>query len=153
VLSRSFFEQIALNFPDNVEFGVVYAGAVPVAAGCGFVWRKEFEMTWASSLREHNRLAPNMLLYWSFMERMIRREATVFNFGRCTPDGGTHRFKKQWGATRDIPLPWAQWSRRGLSATPNPDGGSLIRLATRAWRRLPLPVANVIGPRLSRALP
>jgi serine/alanine adding enzyme len=153
VLGRRFFEQIALALPGHVEFGVIYLDEVPVAAGCGFVWKDEFEITWASSLREHNRKAPNMLLYWSFMERMVQRGLRVFNFGRCTPDGGTHRFKKQWGDTRDVPLPWAQWSRRGVTATPNPDGGSLFRLATRAWSRLPLPVANALGPHLARALP
>jgi FemAB-related protein (PEP-CTERM system-associated) len=153
VLARQFFEQIAVALPDHVEFGTVYLEGAPVAAGCGFVWRDEFEMTWASALREHNRTAPNMLLYWSFLERMTERGVKVFNFGRCTADGGTHRFKKQWGDTRDVPLPWAQWSRRGVTATPNPDGGSLLRLATRAWSRLPLPVANTLGPRLARALP
>jgi hypothetical protein len=153
VLGRQFFEQIGLMLPEHVEFGVVYLNDEPVAAGCGFVWKDEFERTWASSLREHNRTAPNMLLYWSFMERMVQRGLRIFNFGRCTPDGGTHRFKKQWGDTRDVPLPWAQWSRRGVTATPNPDGGSVLRLATRAWSRLPLPVANALGPRLARALP
>jgi serine/alanine adding enzyme len=153
VLASAFFEQIALQLADHVEFGAVYLDGAPVAAGCGFVWKDEFEMTWASSLREHNRSAPNMLLYWSFMERMIQRGLGVFNFGRCTPDGGTHRFKKQWGDTRDVPLPWAQWSPQGVTATPNADGGPLLRLATRAWSRLPLPVANTLGPRLARALP
>jgi FemAB-related protein (PEP-CTERM system-associated) len=153
VLAKAFFEQIAAVLPDSVEFGAVYLGDTPVAAGCGFVWKDEFEMTWASSLREFNRRAPNMLLYWSFMERMIQRGLKVFNFGRCTPEGGTYRFKKQWGDTRDVPLPWQQWSRSGLSATPNPDGSPLFELATRVWSRLPLAVANRLGPRLSRALP
>jgi FemAB-related protein (PEP-CTERM system-associated) len=153
VLARSFFEEIARVFPEQVEFGVVLLDDEPVAAGCGFIWKGELEMTWASSLREHSRSAPNMLLYWSFMERAIQRGSRVFNFGRCTPGGGTHRFKRQWGRTRDVLLPWAQWSQRGRTATPNPEGGSLLRLATRAWSRLPLPVANALGPHLSRALP
>jgi FemAB-related protein (PEP-CTERM system-associated) len=153
VLARAFFEQIAAVLPDRVEFGAVYLGDLPVAAGCGFVWQDEFEITWASSLREYNRMAPNMLLYWSFMERMIERGLRVFDFGRCTPGGGTHRFKQQWGDTRDVPLPWAQWSRKGLSATPNPGSSRFFELATRAWSRLPLALANHLGPRLSRALP
>src|SRR2546427_12313808 len=61
------------------------------------VWRDEFELTWVSSLREHDSKMPNMLLYWSFMEQMIARGVRVFNFGRCTPGGGTHQFKHQWG--------------------------------------------------------
>jgi serine/alanine adding enzyme len=130
VLPGDFFSRIAEHFAGEVEFGCVYAGDVPVAAGCGFMWRDEFEMTWASSLREYNRAAPNML--------------RTFNFGRCTPGSGTHRFKLQWGG-RDEPLPWGQWSSRGVAETPNPDR-PLFALATKVWSRLPLPVANRLGP-------
>jgi serine/alanine adding enzyme len=151
VLPRGLFERIAEAFPNEVEFGCVYLGDAPVAAGCGFAWNGEFEITWASSLREFNRLAPNMLLYWAFMERMIERECSSFNFGRCTPDGGTHRFKKQWGG-EDESLPWGQWSPSGISETPNPDR-PLFQMATKAWSRLPLPIANRLGPVLARNLP
>ena len=149
-LPRRLFECIARKFPGLVIFGVVYWREQPVAAGCGFAWRDEFEMTWASSLREHSRRAPNMLLYWSFMEQMIERGIRVFNFGRCTPGGGTHRFKRQWGG-EDIPLPWAQWSPDGL-ATPSPKR-PLYRFASASRRRLPLPIAVRLGPRLARNLP
>jgi FemAB-related protein (PEP-CTERM system-associated) len=151
VLPARFFETIAEVFPGIVEFGCVYYGTTPVAAGCGFVWRNEFEMTWASSIRAYNAMAPNMLLYWAFMEEMIGRGVRTFNFGRCTPGGGTHRFKSQWGG-RDEPLPWAQWSGTGASETPNPDR-PIFRLATRIWSRLPLAIANRVGPYLARRLP
>lgn len=151
VLPRAFFERIVKVFRDLVTVGVVYLGRKPVAAGCGFVWNGEFEMTWAASLREHSRQAPNMLLYWSFMERMIDQGAKVFNFGRCTSGGGTHRFKGQWGGV-DVPLAWQQWSSRGRQGTPTSDG-SLYRLGVATWRRLPLAIANAAGPVLARSLP
>src|SRR5205807_76154 len=97
VLSRAWFEAIAATFPD-VWLGCAYAGDRAIAAGAGFRWGDEFEMTWASSLREFNPIAPNMLLYWKFMERCGQQGVRVFNFGRCTPDSGTHRFKRQWGS-------------------------------------------------------
>ncbi len=150
VLPRSMFHDLVRVFPDRVVFSVIYADQRPVAGGCGFVFGSEFEITWASSLREFSRDAPNMLLYWSLMEEMIRRGVTHFNFGRCTPDGGSHRFKLQWGGD-DEPLPWYQWSRSGRAATPNPDGG--FGLAVRAWQRLPLPLANTFGPMLARRIP
>jgi serine/alanine adding enzyme len=151
VLPRAFFERIARVFPDTAEFCVVWKDDEPVAAGCGFVWNGEFEITWASALREWNRSAPNMLLYAALMERMVERGVRTFNFGRCTPGGGTHRFKLQWGGV-DEPLPWAQWSARGAAGTPSPDR-PLFRLATAAWQRLPLAVANRLGPALARSLP
>jgi serine/alanine adding enzyme len=151
VLPRGFFERISGIFADIAVFGVVYRREQPVAAGCGFVWRDEFELSWASSLLAHKRAAPNMLLYWSFMQRMIARGIRVFNFGRCTPGGGTHRFKGQWGGF-DVPLPWAQWSPSGVTATPSPDR-PIYRLAAAAWRRLPQPVADRLGPVIARRLP
>jgi len=151
VLPRRFFERIAERFPGVVVFGAVYRAAQPLAAGCGFVWREEFEITWASSLREYSRLAPNMLLYWSFLEHVIGRGVRVFDFGRCTPGGGTHRFKQQWGAA-DVPLPWLQWSSRAVAATPSPDRPA-FRVASAVWRHLPLAVTNRIGPLLARQLP
>ncbi len=150
VLPRRLFHDLARVFPDEVVYSVVYADDRPVAGGCGFVFGSEFEITWASSLREFNREAPNMLLYWSLMEHMIERGVEVFNFGRCTPGGGTHRFKLQWGG-RDEPLPWYQWSGNGKGSTPNPDGG--FGLAVRAWQRLPLGLANTLGPMLARRIP
>lgn len=151
VLPRRFFEAIRTQFGTDVIFTAVFLGDEPVAAACGLGWRDEFEITWAGSSREHAKKAPNMLLYWGLMEECVRRGYSVFNFGRCSPDSGTHRFKRQWGS-EDQPLPWLQWSPTGVVSTPNPDSPK-FQLATNAWRRLPVGVTNVIGPRISRSLP
>lgn len=151
VLSATLFRRLPEAFGREVTFGAVWFRDRPVAAGCGFRHGEELEMTWAGALREYSNLAPNMLLYWAFMERAVEQGLQRFNFGRCTPGSGTHRFKKQWGG-RDEPLPWLQWSQRGVSATPNPDSGRYAA-AIEAWRRLPLPAANRLGPPLARKLP
>ncbi len=147
---RSFFAAIQRELPGLVLFGVVYAGSEPVAAGCGFLWRGELEMTWAGALRDHKRSAPNMLLYWAFMEEGIRRGAHAFNFGRCAPGGGTYRFKQQWGG-RDIELPWLQWPDAGAAPPSTESAG--FGLASRAWQRLPVSLANRLGPALVRRIP
>ena len=150
-LPRKFFERVAQRLGDHVVFGAVYRGAVPVAAGCGFLWRDALEITWASALRAHQRVAPNMGLYWAFIEHAIARGARVFDFGRCTPGSGTHQFKRQWGGV-DVPLPWAQWSPRDVHATPSPER-SVYRVAAAVWRRLPLFLTKRLGPPLARRLP
>ena len=115
------------------------------------IWRDEIEVTWASSLRAYNKSSPNMLLYSQLMEEAIERGIRVFNFGRCTAGGPTHRFKQQWGG-HDVPLPWPSWSRDGTIGTPSPDRPA-FRLATAAWSRLPLAIANRLGPVLARHIP
>jgi serine/alanine adding enzyme len=147
VYARRFFEAVADTFQE-VDFGALYWRGNPVAAGCGFSWRGEFEMTWASSVRDYNRLSPNMLLYWSFMEEMTRRGMTCFNFGRSTPGASTHRFKTQWGG-QDVPLGWLTYPHKGAVSTVS----TPRRLMSAAWQRLPLTVANLIGPVVAPRLP
>ena len=151
VLPRALFRALPRALSREVEFAVVYHDGLPVAGGCGFRFNGEFEMTWASSLPEFNRLAPNMLLYWAFMERMVEEGVSAFNFGRCTPGSGTHRFKHQWGGV-DQPLPWIERPDDPSAAGPRADQG-VYALATSMWRRLPVPLANLIGPPIARRLP
>jgi serine/alanine adding enzyme len=146
-----FFEEIARTFPD-AWFGCAWLGDVPVAAGAGFVWGSEFEMTWASSLQQYNRFSPNMGLYWAFMRRAMEQGLTLFNFGRCSPGSGTHRFKSQWGS-RDEQLHWYQLTPDGEpAATPSPDVGA-FSYGPRVWRKLPLGLATWLGPRIVRFIP
>jgi len=147
---KALFRAIADGFGDSVWFGCAYHQGRPVAGGAGFRWDAEFEMTWASSLAAYNPIAPNMLLYWSFMQRAIADRVTLFNFGRCTPGVGTPRFKRQWGS-RDEPLWWYQRGT-GASSTPSPDDPAFA-WGPRIWRRLPLALATALGPRIVRLIP
>ncbi len=150
--SRRFFEAIAEAFGEDAWFGCAYLGEVPIACGAGFRWDRDFEMTWASALVAYNRISPNMALYWAFLERAAREGLTLFNFGRCTPGSGTHRFKQQWGG-RDVPLYWYQHAAGGREAhTPSPDDGA-YSWGPRLWKRLPVPLATALGPRIVRGIP
>ncbi|HEY7877100.1 MAG TPA: GNAT family N-acetyltransferase, partial [Gemmatimonadaceae bacterium] len=148
---RRLFDIISEVFGDDVWFGCAYLSTHPVAAGCAFRWGGEVEMTWASSLASHNRVAPNMMLYWSFMERAIDAGLSTFNFGRCTPESGTHRFKRQWG-TRDEILWWYGRAAREGAKTPSPDDPGYA-WGPRLWKRLPTRVATALGPRIARFIP
>ena len=148
---RRLFETIVDEFPD-AWVGCAYLNEQPIACGFAFSWGGELEMTWASALNEFRKLSPNMLLYWAFMERASREGLRVFNFGRCTPGSGTHRFKQQWG-TRDEQLWWYQLARDPEAAgTPSPDDGA-YSWGPRLWKRLPTPVATALGPRIVRYIP
>lgn len=152
VQSRRLFAAIVDAFGDDVWLGAAYLAERPVAAGFGFRWGDEVEMTWASALAAYSRIAPNMLLYWSFIERAAGAGITTFNFGRCTPGSGTHRFKRQWGG-RDEPLWWYQAGATGAeAATPSPDDAR-YRWGPLLWKHLPVPLATWLGPRIVRGIP
>ncbi len=148
---RSFFRAIAELFGDDAWFATAWLKGQPIACGAGFRWGSEFEITWASSLREYNKVSANMGLYWALIERAANEGLTRFNFGRCTPGSATHTFKKQWGA-EDETLWW--YNQRGSegAGTPSPDSAK-FRLAVKVWQRLPQAVTDTLGPMLVRSIP
>ena len=151
VQPRFLFETLAETFPDDSWFGCAYYQGRPIAGGCGFRWAGEYEMTWSAALSEYKPIAPNMLLYWSFMERAVAEGVSTFNFGRSTPDSGTHRFKQQWGSY-DVPLWWYQLSAEPGVTTPSPTDGAYA-WGPRIWKRLPVRLATALGPIIARSIP
>jgi FemAB-related protein (PEP-CTERM system-associated) len=149
--SLEFFREVSEQFADDSVFACAYLRDEPVAAGCGFFFGDEFEMTWASSLRLYNREAPNMLLYWACIQRAIEQGASRFNFGRCSPGSGTHRFKLQWGGQEE-PLWWYGHAAKADVTTPSPNAGA-FRFGPRIWRRLPASLATAVGPAIVRYIP
>lgn len=150
-LPRRFFEQLAAHLPAEMTVMVAYHDGAPVAGAVGFDLHGQFEVCWASSLRSHSRIAPNMKLYWEMMKHAMARGNTRFNFGRSTADSGTHRFKLQWGG-HDEPLHWYQGGSSAVNTTPSSDS-RVFSLASIVWRRLPLSVATFVGGRIVRYIP
>ncbi len=75
----------------------------------------------------------------------------MFDFGRCSADSSTYRFKKQWGAEAS-PATWQYYVRQGtISAVrpENPRYGRMIRI----WQQLPVLLTRLIGPTIVRGIP
>ena len=152
VFPRRLFAEILETFPDVTRLFVVHLNGAPVASGLTVGFRNRLEIPFASSLREFNRFSVNMLLYWTVIRFAITEGYETFDFGRSTADSGPYRFKKQWGA-EPSPLHWHYCLPSGAELPKlNPDNPK-FRLAVRVWRRLPLPVANWLGPSIVRHLP
>jgi FemAB-related protein (PEP-CTERM system-associated) len=123
-----------------------------VGAGWVLLCGDKAVIPWASTLAEYNRLAPNMLLYWSIQAALCERGIRQFDFGRSTFGEGTYKFKEQWGAV-PYPLTWREW--KAGAELPVPEAGAvpvgkLRPLIEKTWSRLPLIVTNQLGPRLRR---
>jgi len=152
VFPKELFREMCVSFPDTTRIFVVKLDGNPCAAGITYGFRERLEIPSASSLREYNKVSVNMLLYWSVLQYAVGQGYRVFDFGRSTVDTGTFRFKKQWGATPDQ-LHWHYCLPPGAEIPSlNPDNPK-FRIATKVWQKLPLGVANALGPRIVRNLP
>jgi FemAB-related protein (PEP-CTERM system-associated) len=152
VYARQFFQAIVASFPAQARIFVVDLARTPVAAGLVLAHRKTLEIPWASSLREANPAGVNMLLYWSVLRYAAARGFRRFDFGRSSKDSGTYRFKLQWGAQPE-PLKWHYWLRGGGAVPQLTPHNPKYRLAVAAWRKLPVSVANLLGPHIVKNLP
>ncbi|WP_405223840.1 FemAB family XrtA/PEP-CTERM system-associated protein [Lentisalinibacter sediminis] len=152
VYAKSLFRFLADRFPDDVTLMVIRVNSRPAAAAFLLSDERGMEIPWASTVQDFNRISINMLLYWEVLKHAIESGKTLFDFGRSTVDSGTYRFKKQWGA-EPVQLHWHYWLATGEELPRiNPDN-SRYRLAIRMWQKLPLAVANRLGPYLVRNLP
>jgi serine/alanine adding enzyme len=152
VNSRVLFRNILEGFPEQSKIGVVLKEKGPVAAGFIIGFKEKLQIPWASSSKKFNSLSPNMLLYWGILEYACNKGYRVFDFGRSTPEEGTHKFKEQWNP-RAIPLYWHYWVANGKEKPElNPDNPK-FKMFIKVWRNLPLAIANIIGPRIIKYLP
>jgi len=152
VYARALFAEILENFPSDTFVVVIYLNAVPVAAAFLVGHRKTVEIPWASSLREYNRLGTNMKLYWEVLKFSISQGYEIFDFGRSTVDGPTYKFKKQWGSQPKQCF-WNYWLAEGNELPQLNPNNPKYKMAIEGWKRLPLFVANSLGPHIVKHLP
>ena len=96
-------------------------------------------------------VAGNDFMYWDLMRRACERGLKVFDFGRSKHGTGSFDFKKNWGFEA-TPL-YYEYFLVGDRTMPeiNPLNPK-YRLFIQAWKKLPLPLANVIGPHIVKQL-
>jgi serine/alanine adding enzyme len=151
VYPRRFFSALLNRFPDQCRIVAVYRGEQAAAAGFLVTWRRRTEVPWAGCRSDAKPLGFNMKLYWELLSDSIAAGSTAFDFGRSTLHSGTYRFKQQWGA-QPVQLYWHRWARRPQKGRGGEHGPGM-RMAIAIWQRLPLRVANTLGPLVSPGLP
>ncbi len=155
VHSRRWIEAVLCNYGENARMGLVFKDAQPIGCGIILCTPSMVSIPWASTLREFNRLSPNMLLYWNFLKYAADSGRKFFDFGRSTPNEGTYRFKKQWGAEPKQ----LYWYRIGLNSreidfnkqnTLKNNNKKTRKWAENCWHSLPLSVVNILGPKIRK---
>ncbi len=145
VHSKKWFEEIIKQYADNAKVGLVYHNDKAIGAGIILRVGNTIAIPWASTLGRFNHLNPNMMLYWKFLEFAADNGAQVFDFGRSTPDEGTYKFKAQWGATPE-PLTWHDIFLNDIVQKEKSGPNNYRQIAKNIWQKLPLGLANFLGP-------
>lgn len=156
VYPRRFFEGLLAAVPAACTLVSVRIGGQPMGAAWLVQHRDAMEIPWAATTAAAKPRAVNMFLYHEVLKLAVTRGLARFDFGRSTVDSGPYRFKKQWGA-QPVQLHWAQWTPKARDATRQttrpPESGGPVDKAMSVWRRLPLSLANRLGPLISPKLP
>ena len=111
VHAKKWFVQVLNAYKKDCVIGVVYNNNTPIGGGLVIKNNNKASIPWASTLRDYNKLAPNMLLYWSLLAHCADTGINTFDFGRSTFEEGTFKFKKQWGAQPQL-LEWSVQRQR-----------------------------------------
>ncbi len=152
VYGKPFFENILETFQEHCFICIVYWQGKPVSAGFLIRYKDRMEIPWASTLSYANRISVNMYLYWQILSYAIEIGCSEFDFGRSTVDEGTYRFKKQW-KSEPQQCYWYHWVPEGGELPNLSPSNAKFDLAIKLWKKLPLPIANTLGPFLVKNLP
>jgi len=152
VWGYDFFKLMFDYLPDAVELAVVRLEDTTVAAGLVLKSSEELYVPSAAAFSKYLKLCPNHALYWSVIKRGCEQNYRRFDFGRSTVDSNTYRFKKQW-VREPIILDW-QYLLNRTEEIPaiNPDNPK-YRTVISLWQKMPLFLANWLGPKVIRNFP
>jgi len=146
------FRHLLEGFGEQCRILSVWYQERMVGAVMTFFFKEQVMPYYGGSLPEFWRNSVNDFMYWELMRYGAKGGYKVFDFGRSKKGTGSYEFKRHWGV-EPVALPYQYYLPKGgelpnLSPT-NPK----FQLGIGAWKRLPLPVANFIGPKIIRFFP
>lgn len=148
---RRYFRELHRAFAGDCESLVVYHQGQPVSGVLSFYFRDEVLPYYGGGAPVARALGAADFMYWDLIRRAAQRGLRTFDFGRSKVGTGAYAFKKNWGFTPQ-PLIYEYFLPRGGAIPEHNPLNPKYRFLIKLWKRLPLPVANIVGPRLSRSL-
>jgi FemAB-related protein (PEP-CTERM system-associated) len=151
VFPRSLFCAVLDAFGEDADILTILHQGRPVASVLSLYHYGTVMPYWGGGTREARGLRANDLMYFALMRHARGRGCGRFDFGRSKAGTGAFAFKKNWGFTPD-PLPYAVRTANGSAPRSINPLDPKYRFKIAAWQRLPLFVANRIGPLIARGL-
>ena len=151
VFPRRYFRLLKQIFGDDCEILTITLGGRIISSVLSFYFRDEVLPYYGGGTDEARAVAGNDFMYWDLMRRACERGYKVFDYGRSKRGTGSIEFKKNWGF--EAQALHYEFQLHRATAVPdhnplNPKYQTFIKL----WQRLPLPVANWLGPHIVKNL-
>lgn len=151
VFSKRYFQALREVFGPDCEVLTITLDGGLVASVMSFYFRDEVLPYYGGGTDEAREVAGNDFMYWELMRRACERGLRVFDYGRSKRGTGSFDFKKNWGFEPQ-PLHYEYRLVKGKSVPEVNPLNPKYRLAIKLWQRLPLSLANLIGPLIARNL-
>lgn len=152
VFPRRLFAAIAEEFGKDCELLTVWKDTEPVSGVLTLFFEDQVLPYYGGARREALQYAVNDFMYWELLCHAAKAGYRVFDFGRSREGTGAYHFKRHWGF-EPVPMPYQYVLLDGSRMPDLSPSNPKMRLAVEAWKRLPLPLTKLLGPRLTRYLP
>ena len=151
-LPKAFFQRLKDTFGEACEvLTVLSPEGKPLSSVLSFYFRDEVLPYYAGDDLAARELAANDFKYWELMRRACERGCKVFDYGRSKVGTGPYAFKKNWGFEPQ-PLSYEYRLYKRDSIPQNNPMNPKYRAFIALWKRLPIGVANRLGPHIVRNL-
>lgn len=151
VFPRALFDAVLDHFGDDADILTVRHEGQPVASVLSLYYRGAVMPYWGGGTWAARGLRANDRMYFELMLHARRRGATHFDFGRSKTGSGAYDFKRNWGFTPE-PLSYAAWTAPGEPVRDADPTSAKHAAQIALWQRLPLGIANRLGPWIARGL-
>jgi FemAB-related protein (PEP-CTERM system-associated) len=151
----AFFRNVLRQFPDIFRVVVARHEGCTLGGGYTAFFKDTVYATWAGMLRQYYDLCPSYLIYYDLLEQGAARGFARADLGRSASGSGSYQFKTHFRANVQ-PL-YQCFYLNASSKVPSVGGERAgdrhYQLFVQAWRRLPLAVTELLGPRLRARMP
>ena len=149
VFPRALFDAVLDAFGDDADVLTVRKDGVPLASVLSLYHQGTVMPYWGGGTASARPARANDMMYFALMRHARVRGCTRYDFGRSKVGTGAAAFKHNWGFD-GVPLAYAKRSL-GKPRAINPLDPQYSR-KVQLWQKLPLPIANFIGPMIARGL-
>ena len=151
-MPKKYFQALQKEFGNDCEvLTVTTKDGKPLSSVLSFYFRDEVLPYYAGDDEAARDLAANDFKYWELMRRACARGLKVFDYGRSKLGTGPYAFKKNWGF-EPKPLHYEFCLYKRDSIPQNNPNNAKYKLMISTWRRMPLALANWLGPFIVRNL-